>query len=85
MKIWLGPLLIIEYNSGGMTASNYTSHISLIIDAVHAHLKFKLSALIIALSTVLKNISHHQVIPIEMYSLCFKHIKGKLHYTKQVG
>jgi hypothetical protein len=68
-----------------MTASNYISHISGITDAVHAHLKFKLSALIIALSTVMNNVSHHQVIPIEMYSLCFKHIKGKLHYTKQVG
>jgi hypothetical protein len=55
------------------------------MDAVHAHLKFKLSALIISLSTVMNNVSHHQVIPVEMYSLCFKHIKGKLHYTKQVG
>jgi hypothetical protein len=54
------------------------------MDAVHAHLNFKLSALRIALSTVMKNVSHHQVIPIEMYSLCLKHIKGKLHYTKQV-
>jgi hypothetical protein len=68
-----------------MTASNYISHISGIMDAVHAHLKFKFSALIIALSTVTNNVSHHQVIPVEMYSLCFKHIKGKLHYTKQVG
>jgi hypothetical protein len=55
------------------------------MDAVHAHLEFELSALIIALSTVMNNVSHHQVIPLEMYSLCFKHIKGKLHYTKQVG
>jgi hypothetical protein len=55
------------------------------MDAVHAHLNFKLSALIIALSTVMKNVSHQQVIPIEMYSLCFKDISGKLHYTKQVG
>jgi hypothetical protein len=78
----LGPLLIIEYNSDGMTASNSTSHISGIMDAVHAHLIFKLSALRIALSTGMKNVSHHQVIPIEMYSLCFKHIKGKLHYKK---
>jgi hypothetical protein len=68
-----------------MTASSYISHISGIMDAAHAHLKLKLSALIIALSTVVNNVSHHQVIPIEMYSLCFKHIKGKLHYTKQVG
>jgi hypothetical protein len=68
-----------------MTASNYISHISGIMDAVHAHLNFKLSALRIALSTGMKNVSHHQVIPIEMYSLRFKHIKGKLHYTKQVG
>jgi exosortase/archaeosortase len=68
-----------------MTASNYISHISGIMDAVHAHLKFKLSALIIALPTVMNNFSHHQVIPVEMDSLCFKHIKGKLHYTKQVG
>jgi hypothetical protein len=68
-----------------MTVSNYISHISGIMDAVHAHLEFKLSALIIALSTVMNNVSHHQVIPVEMYSLCFKHIKGKLHYTKQVG
>jgi hypothetical protein len=53
------------------------------MDAVHAHLKFKLSALIIALSTVMNNVSHHQVIPLEMYSFCFKYIKEKLHYTKQ--
>jgi hypothetical protein len=68
-----------------MTASNNISHISGIMDAVHAHLKFKLSAIIRALSTVMNNVSHHQLIPVEMYSLCFKHIKGKLHYTKQVG
>jgi hypothetical protein len=68
-----------------MTASNYISHISGIMDAVHAHLNFKLSALIIALSTVMNDVSHRQVIPVEMCSLCFKHIKGKLHYTKQVG
>jgi hypothetical protein len=68
-----------------MTASNYISHISGIMDAVHAHLKFKLSALIIALSTVMNNVSHHKVIPVEMYSLCLKYIKRKLHYTKQVG
>jgi hypothetical protein len=55
------------------------------MDAVHAHLNFKLSALIIALSTVMNNVSHHQVIPVEMYSLFFKHIKGNLHHTKQVG
>jgi hypothetical protein len=76
---------MIEYNSGGMTASNYISHISGIMDAVHAHIKFKMSALIIAFSTVMKDVSHHQVIPVEMYSLCFKLIKGKLQYTKQVG
>jgi hypothetical protein len=68
-----------------MTASNYINSISGIMDAVHAPLNFKLSALIIALSTVMKNVSHHQVIPEEMYRLCFKHIKAKLHYTKQVG
>jgi hypothetical protein len=68
-----------------MTASNYINHISGIMDAVHAHLKFKLSALRIALSTVMENVSHHRVIPVEMYSLCFKHIKEKLRYTKQVG
>jgi hypothetical protein len=68
-----------------MAASNFTSLISGIMDAVHAYLNFKLSALIIALSTVMKNVSHHQVIPVEMYSLCFKHIEGKLHYTTQVG
>jgi hypothetical protein len=55
------------------------------MDAVHAHLKFKLSALIIALSTVMKNVSNHQVIPVEMYILYFKHIKGKLHYTNMLG
>jgi hypothetical protein len=66
-------------------ASNYISRISGIMDAVHAHLNFKMSALIIALSTVMKNVSHHQVIPVQMDSLCFKHIKGKVHYTKQVG
>jgi hypothetical protein len=37
------------------------------MDEVHAHLNFKLSALRIALSTGIKNVSHHQVIPIEMY------------------
>jgi type VI protein secretion system component Hcp len=55
------------------------------MDAVHAYLKFKLSALIIALSTVINNVSHNQVIPVETYSLCFKHIQEKLLYTKQVG
>jgi hypothetical protein len=55
------------------------------MDAVRAHLNFKLSALRIALSTVMKNVLHHQLIPIEMYSLCFKHINGKRHYEKQVG
>jgi hypothetical protein len=35
-----------------MTASNYTSHISGIMDAVQAHLNFQLSALRIALSKV---------------------------------
>jgi hypothetical protein len=54
------------------------------MDTVHTHLNFKLSALRITLSTVMNNVSHHQVIPVEMYSLCFKHIKGKLHYTTQV-
>jgi hypothetical protein len=72
-------------NSGDMTASNYISHINGIMDAVHAHLKFKLSALRKALSTVMNSVLHHQVIPVEMYSLCFKHIKGTLHYTKQDG
>jgi hypothetical protein len=68
-----------------MTASNYISHISGIMDAVQAHLNFKLRALRIALSKGMKNVSHHQVIPIEVYSLCFKRIKGKLRYPKQVG
>jgi hypothetical protein len=54
------------------------------MNAVHAHLNFKLSSLRIALSTVMKNGAHHQVIPIEMYIICFKYIR-KLHYTKQVG
>jgi hypothetical protein len=35
-----------------MTASNFTSHISGIMDAVHAHLNFKLSALRVVLSTM---------------------------------
>jgi hypothetical protein len=52
------------------------------MDAVHAHLKFKLSALIIALSAVMNNVSHNQLIPVEMYNLCFKHIKRKLHYVR---
>jgi hypothetical protein len=52
-----------------MTAYNYISHISGIMDAVQAHLKFKSSALRIALSTVMKDVSHHQVIPIEIYSV----------------
>jgi hypothetical protein len=68
-----------------MTASNYISNISGIMDAVHAHPNFKLSALRIALSVGMKNVSRHQVIPIEMNSIRFKHIKGKLYYTKQVG
>jgi hypothetical protein len=55
------------------------------MDAVHVRLNFKLSALVIALSTVMNNVSHNQLIPVEMYSICFKLIKGKLHYTKQVG
>jgi hypothetical protein len=38
-------------NSGDMTASSYISRISGITDSVHAHLNFKLSDLIIALST----------------------------------
>jgi hypothetical protein len=49
-----------------MTASNYISQISGIMDAFHVHLNFKLSALVIALSTVMNNVSHHQVIPVEM-------------------
>jgi hypothetical protein len=68
-----------------MTASNYIGHISGIMDVVHAQLNFKLSARRIALSTVMKNVSHRQVIQIEMYSICFKHINGKRHYTEQVG
>jgi hypothetical protein len=66
-----------------MTAYIYTSHISGIMDAVHAHRNFKLSGLGIVLTTGMKNVSHQQVIRIEMYSLCFKHIKGKpsLHKT----
>ena len=55
-----------------MTASNYISHTSGIMDAVHVHLDFKLSALRIALSTIMKNVSDHQVIPIEMYSTLFQ-------------
>jgi hypothetical protein len=66
-------------------AIDYSSEISGIMEAVHAHLNFKLIALIIALSTVMKNVPHHQVIPVEMYSPSFKRIKGKLHYTKRVG
>jgi hypothetical protein len=42
------------------------------MDAVHAHLNFKLSALRIALSAVTKNVSHHQVISIEIYSNLFQ-------------
>jgi hypothetical protein len=55
------------------------------MDALQAHRNLKLSALRIDLSMVMKNVSHHQVIPIEMYSLFFKHIEGKLNHTKQVG
>ena len=77
--------MILEYNPGDMTASNCIGHIGGIMDEVHAHLDFKLSALRIALSTVMENVSDHQVIPIECTVLCFKHIKGKLHYTKQIG
>jgi hypothetical protein len=54
----LGPLLIIESNSGDITASNYVSHICAIKDAVHAHLNLKWRALTIAHSTVMKNVSH---------------------------
>jgi hypothetical protein len=39
------------------------------MDAVHAYPNFKLSDLGIALSTVMKDVLYHQVIPIEMY--CF--------------
>jgi hypothetical protein len=42
------------------------------MDAVHAHLNFKLSALGIALSTVMKKVSHHQDIAMEMYSTLFQ-------------
>jgi hypothetical protein len=56
------------------------------MDADHALLNFKLSALRIALSTVMKNVSHHQVIPIDICTVpFFKTFKIKLHYTKQVG
>jgi hypothetical protein len=68
-----------------MTASNYTSHISGIMDAVHVHLNFKLSALRIALSKGIKNVPHHQVIPIESYSLCFKRIKGNFITQNRLG
>jgi hypothetical protein len=77
LQKWKFLLLII--------AVDYSSEISGIMEAVHAHLNFKLIALIIALSTVMKNVPHHQVIPVEMYSPSFKRIKGKLHYTKRVG
>jgi hypothetical protein len=68
-----------------MTASNYISHISGIMDAVHAHLKFKLSALIIALSTVMNNVSNHQVIPVEMYSLCSNTLRENFITQNRLG
>jgi hypothetical protein len=68
-----------------MTASNYTSHMCGIMDAVHAHLKFKLSALIIALSTVMKNVSHHQVIPVEMYSLVSNTLRENVITQNRLG
>jgi hypothetical protein len=49
-----------------MTASNDINNKSAIMDAVHAHQKFKWSAVRIGLLTVMKNVSHHQVIPIEI-------------------
>jgi hypothetical protein len=55
------------------------------MDAVQARLNFKFSALRIALSAVITNVSYHQVILIENYFTLFQHIKRKLHYTKQVG
>jgi hypothetical protein len=58
-------------------ASNYINRIKGIMDAVHAHPNFKLSALRISLSTVMKNVSHHQVISIEMYSTLFQTHQGK--------
>jgi hypothetical protein len=55
------------------------------MDAVHAHLKFKLSALIIALSTVMKNVSHHQVIPVEMYSLVSNTLRENVITQNRLG
>jgi hypothetical protein len=60
------PPQIIEYNSGDMTASNYINKIRGIMDAVHAHINFKFSALRIAFQTVIKNVSYHQVILVEL-------------------
>jgi hypothetical protein len=68
-----------------MTASNYVSRISGIMDAVHAHQNSKFSALRIALSTGMKNVSHHQVIPIEIYSTFFKHIKETFIKQNRLG
>jgi hypothetical protein len=42
------------------------------MDAVPAHLNFKLSALIIDLSKLMKNVSDQQVVPFEMYSTSFQ-------------
>jgi hypothetical protein len=55
------------------------------MDAVHAHLKFKLSALIIALSTVVNNVSNHQVIPVEMSSLCFNTLRENFITQNRLG
>jgi hypothetical protein len=68
-----------------MTASNYISHISGIMDAVHAHLKFKLSALIIALSTVMNNVSHHRRIPVEIYSFVSNTLRENFNTQSRLG
>jgi hypothetical protein len=55
------------------------------MDAVHAYLQFKLSALIIALSTVMNNVSHHQVIPVEMNSFVLNTLRENFITQNRLG
>jgi hypothetical protein len=69
-----------------MTLFNYINHISALMSAVCANLNFKLRALRIAPSIVIKNVSYHQLIPIQMYSALFQtyYEKTPLHEARWV-
>jgi hypothetical protein len=55
------------------------------MDAVNAYINFKLSALIIALSTVMNNVSHNPVIPVEMYSLVLNTLRENFITQNRLG